>query len=474
MTSDAPDLVSHARSSRVVVIGGGMAGLIAALECARVGMAVTVLESGDRFGGLVQAAELDGRLVDTAADGFRSAPGALADLIDELDLRGKVVPARDQDTWVAGAFGVAPLPRASILGIPANPFDDRTRRIVGWAGAWRAYVDRLRPPLTIGKTRSLGALVRARMGSRVADRMVAPLSHGIHGLSPELVDVDRAARGLNAALTRTGSLSGGVAQQLPDDSAADGDRPTRATLRGGMATLVDALVAHLTDLDVDLRLGATATALDSEGQGWAVTSTSGGESSRLPASAVIVATDEAAARRLLAAHVSGLDGAVLSPDDVDVATLLLDEPDLDRSPRGHAVYVVPGSAPAIAVVHASATWPHAAGDPHVVRVTLPASDATDAAVIAEATRAASEMLGVTIAGPRAAHRRRAPRALPGSALAPERDELEARLRAGANLGVVGAWIGGNGLARVVEDAKTEAERVRSELLWGPRAEDAPR
>jgi hypothetical protein len=39
---------------------------------------------------------------------------------------------------------------------------------------WRAYLDRLRPPLTIGRERSLGALVRSRMGARLRDRLVAP------------------------------------------------------------------------------------------------------------------------------------------------------------------------------------------------------------------------------------------------------------------------------------------------------------
>ena len=44
----------------------------------------------------------------------------------------------------------AALPDDSVLGIPENMFSDASRRILGTGGAWRAYVDRLRPPLTIG------------------------------------------------------------------------------------------------------------------------------------------------------------------------------------------------------------------------------------------------------------------------------------------------------------------------------------
>ncbi|MFS0865740.1 NAD(P)/FAD-dependent oxidoreductase [Microbacterium sp. 179-B 1A2 NHS] len=481
MPSDAAaDLVSHARSTRVVVIGGGIAGLVAALECAKVGMPVTLLEASGRLGGLASSAELDGRIVDTVADGFRAAPGALADLVDELGLAGDVVAARPADTWVAGPHGVAPLPRDSIFGIPANPFDDRTRRIIGWPGAWRAYLDRLRPPLTIGKTQSLAALVGARLGARVVDRMVAPLTYGIHGVAPEVVDVDSAVRGLNTALTRTGSLTGAVAQQLPDAEAP----PSRATLRGGMSTLVTALVAKLADLDVDVRTNAPARALTRVGDGWSVSvdvddvapadGTGGAEPQpgEIAARAVIVATPEVPARRLLAPHLGGLDGAPFSPPDVDVVTLVLDTPALDAHPRGHAVYAAPGEAPALAVVHATATWPHDPAEPHIVRVTLPASREADAAVTASAIAAASTLLGVDLGTPLAAYRCRVPRALPASALMPARDDARTAVRRTSSLGVVGAWIGGNGLVRVVSDAAAESERVRSALLWGRGAEDA--
>ena len=457
----APDLISQARRARVAVVGGGVAGLVAALECAKLGIRVTLFEAGDRLGGIVASAELDGRLVDVAADGFRVAPGALQELLDDLGLRDAVVSAREAETWVAGPHGVAPLPDASILGIPANPFDARVRRIIGWSGTWRAYVDRLRPPLTVGAQRSLGALVESRMGARVLERMVAPLTFGIHGVPPEEVDVDRAARGLNAALTRTGSLSGAVAQQLPDGDAG----PSRATIEGGMSVFVDAVAQRLGDLEVDVRTATAATGLRRTDDGWTVTWAAEDEEQTLDVDAVIVATPEGPARRLLAPHLPGIDGAVLSPDDVDVVTLVLDAPALDVRPRGHAVYAAPGAAAAIAVVHATATWPHRAGEPHIVRVTTPASDLIDGDAIAASTAAAAELLGVDLGTVRGTHRARWPRSLPSSALSPARDEVRRAARRDERLGVVGAWVDGTGLTRVVADAKDEAERIRSGLLW---------
>ncbi|MCO7203520.1 hypothetical protein NH287_08455, partial [Microbacterium sp. CnD16-F] len=66
---------------------------------------------------------------------------------------------------------------------------------------------------------------------------------------------------------------------------------------------------------------------------------------------------------------------------------------------------------------------------------------------------------------RGTHRARWSRSLPSSALSPARDEVRRAVRQDERLGVVGAWVDGTGLTRVVADAKDEAERIRSGLLW---------
>ena len=258
------DVLTRAHRTRVVVVGGGVAGLVAALEWAKVGARVTVLEAADRFGGSIETVELGGIPVDLVADAFPREAPALAALIDELRLSDLVESAAEHPVWIAGlpekaprTPGAAPLPAQTVRGIPANAWAEDVRRIIGWRGAWRAYLDRLRPPLTIGHQRSLGDLVRTRMGALVVDRLVAPVTRGLYGLDPDEVDVEIAAPGLSSALTRTGSLAGAVSELLLDP----GDAPARATLRGGMDVLVAALVARLTDLDADLRTGADAVAL---------------------------------------------------------------------------------------------------------------------------------------------------------------------------------------------------------------------
>ncbi|MEV7694585.1 FAD-dependent oxidoreductase [Microbacterium sp. NPDC089189] len=501
------ELAAHARDIRVVVIGGGVAGLVSALEFAKVGMRVTVLESDDRLGGVVRDAEVAGLRLDVGAESFATRGGTVAALLDELGLADRVALPHPGGAWVAGLPGgdAAPLPVGGVLGIPDNPWDPAVRRIIGWGGAWRAYLDRVRPPLTIGHDRSLGHLVRSRMGAAVHDRLVAPVTSGVYSARPDDIDVDVAAPGLNAALTRVGSLSGAVAELRGGRTVAPGGAV--AGIDGGMARLVDALVARLDALGVRLHTGVAVEAIRADGDGWRVVTgdehAAGArpgadavppEGDPLPladdapdeddafrADAVVVATTEAEARRLLAPVVPLLDPDTAPSPVVEIVTLVLDAPALDARPRGNGVLTVAHSHRAKALTHASAKWgwvAEAAGPGiHVVRVSFgtqdeaPATaDLDDAQAAALALEEASTLLGVPLRADalRGAHRERYVQSQPGSAIGRAATVAAARgaIRAVSGIGAVGAWLSGTGLAQVVPDARDEAERLRRSVLWG--------
>jgi len=493
MTEGVEQLAVHARETHIVVVGGGIGGLVAALECAKVGMRVTVVEASEQVGGVIRSAEVAGITVDAGAESYATRGGTVRALIEELGLGDAVVRPAAGGAWVAGIPGVgaAPLPAGSVLGIPENPWDDDVRRIIGWRGVWRAYLDRLRPPLTIGHQRSLGALVRSRMGERVLDRLVAPVTTGVYSARPDDIDVDLAAPGLNSALTRTGSLAGGVAQL----KAARPGTPGAAVegLAGGMPQLVAALVARLADLGAEVLTSATAVSVTpGEGDGWSVAIDAPEAESRreLPADAVIVATSEPVARALLTPVVPELASTAPASGEaprVEIVTLVLDAPALDAQPRGTGVLTVPGAFAAKALTHSTAKWEwvaEAAGGLHVVRVSFgaqgeaPATEALDdAGAAALALAEASALLGVPLDASRlrGAHRERFVQSQPASVIG--RAALSAAARTAVHtrtgLAVVGAWVAGTGLAQVVPDAVAEAERVRRSTLFGPAAVDGP-
>ena len=496
MTIDATaDLAARAAHRRVIVIGGGIGGLVAARECAKVGMHVTVLEAEEEVGGAIRRGDLDGLTVDAGAESYATRGGHVRKLIEELGLADRIVTPNAAGAWLVGVPGAdaVPLPKGGILGIPANPFADDVRRIIGWGGSWRAYVDRLRPPLTIGQERSLGTLVARRMGKKVRDLLVAPVTAGVYSADPDDVDTEIAAPGLNEALTRTGSLSGGVGQLLAERADRSSKAPGSAVegIAGGMSLLVDALAADLAELGATVRTGTAVSGIARDGDGWAATVSAAteevdgteGADETIVADAVIIATAEPAARTLLAGHVSGLGEEGRAPQ-IEIVSLLLDAPSLDGAPRGTGVLTVPGSSTAKALTHATAKWGwlrEGAGGRHVVRVSFGAQGepaattglAVDAAALL-ALREAATMLGVPLPESSlvAAHRAHFTQSQPASLIgaSDRRRRVRATVEKVEGLGVVGAWLSGTGLAQVIPDATAEADRLRRALLWG---DDAP-
>lgn len=506
---------------RVVVIGGGVAGLVGAVDCAKVGISVTVVESRDTFGGAVAAAEVAGLRVDVGAESFATRGGTVAELIEQLGITDRVVRPNRAGAWLhiakpGQAARTVPLPKAGLLGIPTNPLADDVRRVIGWRGALRAYLDRIRPPLTIGAEHNLGALVRKRMGQAVHDLLVAPVTSGVYSAMPGDLDVDRAAPGLNAALTRTGALSLAVSalrESAPAGAAVGG-------LEGGMTVLVDALVAELEHWASTLITGVAVTAIsrepfdiDADGEGvglgdvglprmserrpdpsapkapWYIALTDGRV---LEADLVLIAAPEQQSRNLLANVGPALQdlpeagddaGDPVLPAPIELATIVLDEPALDAAPRGSGLLVAPGSTiSAKALTHATAKWAWLAerareqGEHrHVVRLSFGrqgeadrTSALSDDELLAVALSDASAMLGVELQpeSVRGFHRISWTGTQPTAARGHR--ERSAIIREAVaevpDLAVTGAWLSGTGLASVIPDAHAAAARLRHQAL----------
>ncbi len=481
MTEELGTLAAHAHTIHVAVVGGGISGLVAAHEFAKVGMQVTLLEAAGRLGGALRSAEVAGIRLDVGAESFATRGGHVRRLIDELGLGDAVQQPDARGAWVAGIPGVgaAPLPRGGLLGIPENPWDPAVRRILGWEGSWRAYLDRLRPPLTIGHDDSLGHLVRTRMGEKVLDRLVGPVIAGVYSSRPDDIDVDAAVPGLNAALTRAGSLSGAVGQLRAARAAAPGSAVEG--IEGGVSRLVDALADRLAELGATVRTRTPVERIERSGGRWVVhPQAEDGDDAAVTADVVVVATNEATARRLLSPIVPGLAPASGPSPSVEIVTLVVDAPELDAAPRGTGVLTVPHSSVAKALTHSSVKWPWvgAACPPgvHVIRVSFGAQDEapataglSDDETASLALEQAGRLLGIPLepARLRGAHRQRfsqtQPASIRGRAAAVAADRTA--IRAVPGLAAVGAWLSGTGLAQVVPDAVRETVAARRSALW---------
>jgi oxygen-dependent protoporphyrinogen oxidase len=457
-----------------VVVGGGVAGLVAARELAVAGLRPLLVESRHAPGGVVGRHEVDGLRLDAGAESFATRGGVVAALAAELGLTDRVVTPEPHGAWVRLPHGAGPLPRTGLLGIPADPWAPDVRRTLGAVGSLRAALDRMLPASVglRGDAPTLGGLVRARMGARVLDRLVRPVVAGVHAAEPDDVAVDAVAPGLAAAVRREGSLAGAVAAMralAPAGSAVAG-------FRGGLHVLVDALQADLADRGGEVRTGLAVVGVERVGGVFAVTvrdGTAGGAEQVLRARRLVVATPRAV--DLLAGVAPGLAGLHTDPGaEIVLVTLVLDAPELDDAPRGTGVLVARGvrGVRAKALTHATAKWgwlAEAAGPGrHVVRLSYGrAGDDEAAALPADlddltdlARRDASAVLGVPIAASQVRAAARVPwsQGLPVPSAAHRRtvQQVRAAVAQVPGLAVVGAWVSGNGLASVVPDARATA------------------
>jgi len=499
----------EAPPTRIVVIGGGMAGLVVARECARPGFAVTLLEGSDRVGGSVAPLEIGGMTLDAGAESFATRGGHVAELLDDLGLTGDVVQPNPSGAWVRHGSRSVPLPKAGLLGIPSSPLARDVVDAIGWSGALRAYLDRLTPVLKIGTERRLGTLVRKRMGRKVLDLLVAPVATGVYSAAPDELDVDVVAPGLNAALTRLGSLSGAVGELRSASKAGS----AVGGIRGGMWRLPQALGAEIEARGGVVRTGARAIAVkpwtppsaeeaaqavvdsiladapaDDEPETaqqprWVVRLADGEE---LAADAVVLASPADASLDLLAsadpalAALAELDWPAAS--SVELVTLVVADERLGTTPVGTGVLVadLPGSdVKAKAMTHSSAKWAwvaEAAGDgTHVVRLSYgragrPAEtlSLSDAELKAQAVADAARLLNIPFGESAVTAFARTPwtNALPYATVG-QRERIQ-RVRSEVDgvegLEVTGSWLTGTGLASVIPDARRTAERVRG-LRW---------
>ena len=181
------------RPRTALVVGGGVSGLTAARDLAAAGLRVTLVEASDHFGGAVGAHQVAGLVLDSGAESYATRSDAVPQLMAELGLSDRTVTPNPAGSWLYLPEGAVPAPRSGVLGIPGDPADPELRVPLGRAGAARARMDRVLPARVGAAERTVGGLVRARMGPRVVDRLVSPFVSGVYSTHPDQLDVDAVA-----------------------------------------------------------------------------------------------------------------------------------------------------------------------------------------------------------------------------------------------------------------------------------------
>lgn len=369
MSAASSERASANRSEkRLAVIGGGLAGLLAARGLEEQGADVCVFEAADRLGGVVQTVARGGFVHESAAGSFLAKPGGMLALCKELEVPVvKASPgARKRWVFLDGKKRQVPSGLLSLL----------TTDLLTWRGKLALLREPLQPARRVEEAgdESVYDFAARRLGPEMARALISPFVTGIfaadaHDVSleagfPMLAELDAKGGLLRGQLKK---MFGGRPAHQGGERAArlqKGERGLWAP-EGGMSGVIEALGRRLRS---EVRLGSRVKELVPGGGGVEVVMESGARERYAGAVAAVPATRVAGllpslpevGKRLgeLARAPAGVVSLGFREADVLAATGALD---------GFGMLIAAGEkARTLGVVFESLLWPGRAPAGHVL------------------------------------------------------------------------------------------------------------
>lgn len=453
---------------RVVIIGGGIAGLSAAwairAEAARraESLELTVLEAGPRAGGRIRSTREDGYLVEWAANAVQGTENAAWRLAESVGLADQRVLGRPDAArryiWRGGRLHRLPLNPAAFFGFTGLSPAARLR-----VAMEPFFANRVK------KEESVHDYAVRHIGEEAASVLIGAVVRGVFAGNSKRLSVDaafpvmremeRSHRSLVVAMIAR-SKKGGAGR-----AAGPGGRALWSFTRG-LESLTDALAARLGNA---VRIATPALALERTESGYVVRTASG---DRLAADSVVLAISARAAAALLRpldAELAKLLGTI-EPAGVAVVGLAFRTDRFRTPPDGYGYLVVPGEdLPILGALFESNLFPGRAPEGQtMVRVIMGGADRPDLL-----TRSDADLAGLAMGALDKTH---------GLASGPERTwvirqdasipqyavghmallaDLDRRLAANPRLYLAGNGYRGVSVASLTEDAERIAARVVS-------------
>ncbi|MFD7692812.1 protoporphyrinogen oxidase [Streptomyces sp. NPDC059805] len=300
---------------RVVVIGGGIAGLAAAHRLLAGGRDVTVLEASDRVGGKLLPGRIAGVRVDLGAESILARRPEAVALAREVGLADRLQPpaTATASIWTRGAL--RPMPKGHVMGVPGTA--SALSGLLSQEGLARIERDADLPRTEVGDDVAVGAYVAARLGREVVDRLVEPLLGGVYAGDAYRISLRSAVPQLYQAARTHDSLTEAVRGIQAAAAARQQTGPVFMGIEGGVGQLPLAVAASVRARGGEIVTGAPVTELRREGPtGWRVVA----GDRVLRADAVVVAVPAPAAAALLRAEAPA---AAAELDAVEYASMAL-------------------------------------------------------------------------------------------------------------------------------------------------------
>ncbi len=352
--------------SRVVVVGGGITGLVAAYELTKLGIDTTLLEASDRLGGKLITTDFAGMRVDEAADAFLARVPWGIELAEELGLRDDLVSPAAKSAYIFSYGKLRPIPQPMVLGVPLD-FDTLANSgVLSPEGVARARLDAERTENLVVGDESIGSIVRRRLGDEVLERLVDPLLGGINAGDCDNLSMDASASQLAHAARQDPSFVNEL-QYLRKRNPPNPDAPVFYAHPDGMGRFIDELVDRLGEVIIT---DTAVTALESAEGSWRLLTSSG----VFDADAVIFATPARITAPLVAEQckVAASELQSITYSSVALVTLAYDPAAIDH-PLDGSGFLVPKPEQQVitACSWASTKWQHlAASGQAILRVSV--------------------------------------------------------------------------------------------------------
>ena len=229
----------------IAVVGGGIAGLVAALELSSRGVPFVLLEAGPRFGGVIRSERVDGFLLEAGPDTLLAQKPEALRLCREVGLEGRLIPTNldERALFVVHGRRLHRLPDGMVLGVPTRLGPLARSDLFTWPGKLRMACDLMIPPRRARDDESIASFFRRRLGAEALERLGGPFLAGIHAGDPERLSIQATFPRLVELEQRHGGLIRGLLATRPP--GASPPPPMFYSLRDGLGELVEALVARL-------------------------------------------------------------------------------------------------------------------------------------------------------------------------------------------------------------------------------------
>ena len=356
--------------TRLLVVGGGIAGLSAAWQGIRSGAEVLLVEAEPRLGGKLSTERTDGLLIEHGPDSFGKSQPAARHLVDEVGLADQVIspkPVAGERSFIRSQGRLRPIPPGMGMVLPTQLAPFVSTRILSPWDKLRAGADLVLPRRLDAGDTSLGGFLRARLGDGIVRKFADPLVGGIYGTAIDDLSLDAVLPSLRTQERQHRSL---LIASIHASRASAGAGVPFVSLRDGLGSLVDALAEQLTAAGAELRTGVTVLGLGRHPLGSRVALSDG---STYRVDGVVLAGGPASSARLLAPHAPAAGTALAGVRLRSTASVSLAYPvsAFPEPPRFHG-WLETQPAPISGATVCSAKWAGRAPDDVVLlRASVP-------------------------------------------------------------------------------------------------------